>query len=125
VIPTGLHADEDRVLLRAVLTNLFGNAWKFTSKRTNARIEIGRTIDGSETVFFVKDNGAGFEMKSAEKLFTAFQRLHRQDEFSGTGVGLATVQRIIAGHGGQISAEGHPGQGATFFFTLPLRSTTP
>ena len=121
VIHGGLRAVGDRVLLRAVLANLLGNAWKFTSKRANARIEMDKTIgDAGTTVFFVKDNGAGFEMKSAEKLFSAFQRLHSQDEFPGTGVGLATVQRIIARHGGQIWAKSHPGQGATFFFTLPI-----
>jgi signal transduction histidine kinase len=128
VIHNGLHAVGDAVLLRAVLANLLGNAWKFTSKRANARIEVGKRADGhaGETVFFVKDNGAGFEMKNAEKLFSAFQRLHSQDEFPGTGVGLATVQRIIARHGGQIWAESHPGNGATFFFNLPAEpSATP
>jgi signal transduction histidine kinase len=124
VIHSGLRAVADRVLLRAVLANLLGNAWKFTSKCSNAHIEVGKmTGDGAETIFFVKDNGAGFEMKDAKKLFSAFQRLHAQDEFPGTGVGLATVQRIIARHGGQIWAESHPGQGATFFFTLPNRQS--
>jgi light-regulated signal transduction histidine kinase (bacteriophytochrome) len=119
VIHTGLRAVGDRVLLRAALANLFGNAWKFTSKRTSARIELGKVRgETGETIFFVKDNGTGFEMKGAEKLFGAFQRLHGQGDFPGTGVGLATVQRIVARHGGQIWAEGHPNQGATLFFTL-------
>jgi light-regulated signal transduction histidine kinase (bacteriophytochrome) len=120
VIHSGLWAVGDSVLLRAVLANLLGNAWKFTSKRADARIEVGKTREErGETAFFVKDNGAGFDMKSAEKLFGVFQRLHRQDEFPGTGVGLATVQRVIARHGGRIWAESQPRQGATFFFMLP------
>ena len=120
VIHKGLRAVGDRVLLRAVLTNLLGNAWKFTARRINARVEVGKVSDAaSGTVFFVKDNGAGFDMKSAEKLFGAFRRLHKQEEFPGTGVGLATVQRIIARHGGRIWAESYPDKGATLFFTLP------
>lgn len=120
VIHSGLHAIGDAVLLRAVLVNLLSNAWKFTSKRADSRIEVGKTQgEPGGTAFFVRDNGAGFEMKSAEKLFGVFQRLHRQDEFPGTGVGLATVQRIIARHGGRIWAKSSPGRGATFFFTLP------
>ena len=120
VVERGLRVVADRVLMRAALTNLAGNAWKFSSKCPSTRIEIGaRKGESRETVFFVKDNGAGFEMKHADKLFGAFQRLHRQQEFPGTGVGLATVQRIIARHGGRIWAESQPNQGATFFFTLP------
>ncbi len=120
VIQSGMRATGDGVLLRAALANLLGNAWKFTSKRADARIELGATKgERREIIFFVKDNGAGFEMKSADKLFSAFQRLHKQDDFPGTGVGLATVQRIIAKHGGRVWAEGVPGQGATFFFTIP------
>lgn len=119
IIPSGLRAVGDQVLLRAVLTNLLGNAWKFTSKRLDARIEFGKMEEPAlGPVFFVKDNGAGFEMKSAEKLFGVFQRLHKQDDFPGTGVGLATVQRIIVRHGGQIWAESHPGAETSFFFTL-------
>lgn len=114
-----LHAIGDRVLLRAVLTNLLSNAWKFTSKCTGGRIEVGKmTSPTGDRIFFVKDNGAGFDMKNAEKLFDPFQRLHTQAEFAGTGVGLATVQRIVARHGGRIWAESYPNQGATFFFTL-------
>jgi signal transduction histidine kinase len=121
VIEDGLGALGDPVLLRAVLTNLLSNAWKFTSQRPKARIEIGQ-VPGQRgnAVFFVKDNGAGFEMSRAAKLFGAFQRLHHQEEFPGTGIGLATVQRIIARHGGEIWAEAKPGQGATFCFSLPL-----
>jgi light-regulated signal transduction histidine kinase (bacteriophytochrome) len=119
VIDSGMRVLGDQALLRAALANLVGNAWKFTSKCAGARIEIGEQTDECETIFFVRDNGAGFDMKHAEKLFTVFERLHRQDEFPGAGVGLATVQRIISEHGGRIWAEGRPNQGATFFFTLP------
>jgi signal transduction histidine kinase len=124
VIPKGLSAVGDSTLLRAVLTNLLSNAWKFTSKQTPARIEMGKVPGQSgKTIFFVKDNGAGFEMKQARNLFRPFQRLHEQAEFPGTGVGLATVQRIIARHGGEIWAESEPGHGATFFFSLPAPTT--
>jgi light-regulated signal transduction histidine kinase (bacteriophytochrome) len=118
-IEGGMLAVGDLPLIRAVLTNLIGNAWKFTSKSTGPRIEIGKQSDECETIFFVRDNGAGFDMKQAEKLFVIFERLHKQEEFPGTGIGLATVKRIISKHGGRIWAEGHPNQGATFFFTLP------
>jgi signal transduction histidine kinase len=120
LIHRDLRVVGDATLLRGVLANLLGNAWKFTSKRADARIEVGKTREErGETILYVQDNGAGFEMKSAKKLFGVFQRLHSQDEFPGTGVGLATVQRIISKHGGRIWAESQPGQGATFFFTLP------
>jgi light-regulated signal transduction histidine kinase (bacteriophytochrome) len=120
VIHMGLRAMGDPALLRAVMTNLFENAWKFTAKRAKARIEFGqRAVESGRPVFFVRDNGAGFDMKYAAKLFGAFQRLHQQEDFPGTGVGLATVQRIVIRHGGRIWAEAHPDQGATFFFTLP------
>ena len=120
VIEPELHAFADRVLLRSVFENLLGNAWKFSSQRPRARIEVGVSgeSDGAP-IFFVRDNGAGFDMRHAERLFGVFQRLHRQDQFAGTGVGLATVERIIARHGGRIWAESTPDQGATFFFTLP------
>jgi signal transduction histidine kinase len=114
-IAPGLRADADRRLVAVALENLVGNAWKFTSKRTGARIEFGLDRDG---VFFVRDNGAGFDMAHAEKLFGAFQRLHRQSDYEGTGIGLATVQRVVQKHGGAIWAEAQIDRGATFFFTL-------
>jgi signal transduction histidine kinase len=117
VVAPGLHAPADAELLRIVLTNLLANAWKFTSKTPSARIEVG-SIDADQLVLFVRDNGAGFDMKDAARLFVAFKRLHSPKDFPGTGVGLATVQRVIARHGGRIWAEGATGRGATFFFTL-------
>jgi len=114
-----LKARGDPGLLQAVLENLLNNAWKFTSKREQAEIEFGSKSEKDETVYFIRDNGAGFDMTYAGKLFGAFQRLHAMTEYSGTGIGLATVQRIINRHGGRIWAEGAVDQGATFFFTLP------
>jgi light-regulated signal transduction histidine kinase (bacteriophytochrome) len=121
-IAPGLAAAGDPRLLRGALDNLLGNAWKFTGKTELARIEVGAAPSddpAKETVFFVRDNGAGFDMAHADRLFGAFQRLHGQAEFAGIGIGLASVQRIIARHGGRVWAEGVPGQGATFFFALP------
>ncbi len=118
VITPGLSANGDERLLRVVLENLLGNAWKFTSKHTQARIEFGATEVEGESAYFVRDNGAGFDMAYADKLFGAFQRLHRTTEFPGTGIGLATVQRIIHRHGGRVWGEGAVEQGATFYFTL-------
>jgi light-regulated signal transduction histidine kinase (bacteriophytochrome) len=120
-IEPGLIVWGDARLLRIVLDNLLGNAWKFTSKRPEARIEFGRQMQNGEPVYFVRDNGAGFDMAYAEKLFGAFQRLHDTSEFPGTGIGLATAQRIIHKHGGRIWAEGAVEQGATFYFTLEAR----
>lgn len=113
-----LQVDADPRLLRDVMENLLGNAWKYTAQKADARIEVGTRILEDETVYFVKDNGAGFDMKFADKLFLPFQRLHRADEFSGTGIGLATVERIIHRHGGKIWAEASVGEGTTFYFTL-------
>ncbi len=120
-IAPNLRANGDVALVRAVITNLIENAWKFTSKRANARIEIGEVADtdGSSRIFFVRDNGAGFDMRYVQKLFGVFQRLHGESEFPGNGIGLATVQRIISRHGGRVWAEGRVDHGATFFFTLP------
>lgn len=118
-IAPDLMVDGDPQLLRAVLENLLENAWKFTSDTPRAEIEVDQEVgDGGETVYFVRDNGAGFDMAFAGKLFSAFSRLHANDEFPGTGIGLATVQRIVQRHGGRIWAEAVPGEGATFRFTL-------
>jgi PAS domain S-box-containing protein len=117
-IEAGLKAKADSHLMQIALENLLGNAWKFTSKRIPAQIEFGTTPHNGTTAFFVRDNGAGFEPAYAGRMFGAFQRLHDTAEFPGTGVGLATVQRIIQRHGGSIWAEGKVGTGATFYFTL-------
>jgi len=117
-VEPGLSAKGDKTLLKAVLVNLSDNAWKFSSKEEQADIKVGQTIMDGEDVFFVKDNGVGFNMAYADKLFGAFQRLHGVDEFPGTGIGLASVQRIVSRHGGRIWAESEVGKGATFYFTL-------
>jgi len=118
VIRKGLVTQGDPELLRALFENLLGNAWKFTSKSKKTRIEFGITKNGNKTTYFINDNGAGFDMTYADKLFGAFQRLHEISEFPGTGIGLATVLRIINRHGGNIWAEGAVNKGATFYFTL-------
>jgi signal transduction histidine kinase len=117
-IDPDLVVDGDRTLLQLVLQNLLGNAFKFTARATPARIELRRASDRGTPTFVVRDNGAGFDMRFADRLFGLFQRFHAQREFPGTGVGLATVQRIVHRHGGRIWAESQPGQGATFSFTL-------
>jgi light-regulated signal transduction histidine kinase (bacteriophytochrome) len=118
VVPDELAAEGDVRLLRGLLENLLSNAWKFTGQRAVARIEVGITKAAGERAYFVRDDGAGFDMAYAGKLFGAFQRLHSATEFQGTGIGLATVQRIVHRHGGRIWAESEVGRGATFFFTL-------
>jgi light-regulated signal transduction histidine kinase (bacteriophytochrome) len=119
VIAPNLHASADPHLIRTVLENLLGNACKFASKRPVARVEFGAMEREGATVYFVRDNGAGFDMAYAQKLFSPFERLHGPSEFPGSGIGLATVQRIIQRHGGVVSAESRPNEGATFYFTLP------
>jgi signal transduction histidine kinase len=114
-----LPARGDPRLLSQVIGNLVGNAWKFTARKERGRIEIGSTpgADGSP-VFFVRDNGAGFDMAHASRMFDAFQRMHTSTEFEGTGIGLAIVHRVVARHGGSIWADAAPQQGASFYFTL-------
>jgi signal transduction histidine kinase len=117
-IQDGIKANADARLIRGVLENLLGNAWKFTSRQPQPRIEFGCREDAGKRVYFVRDNGAGFDMRYVGKLFGAFQRLHKVEEFEGTGIGLATVQRIVTRHGGSVWVEAELGKGATFFFTL-------
>lgn len=121
-IEDGLLAQGDGRLIKVVLENLLGNAWKFTAHQEAAKICVGQNLDQAGLrVFFVRDNGVGFDMAYADKLFMPFQRLHAVKDFAGTGVGLATVSRVVERHGGRIWADAKPGQGAAFFFTLPLR----
>jgi len=117
-VQPGLLVEGDRTLLRVMLENLLGNAWKYTSKRPDAQIEFGCSGVGPDAVYCVADNGEGFDMRFADRLFGVFQRLHSSSEFPGTGVGLATVQRIVRRHGGRVWAESEPGRGSRFYFTL-------
>jgi light-regulated signal transduction histidine kinase (bacteriophytochrome) len=118
VVADGLVADADPPLLEVVLTNLLANAWKFTGKTAAARIEVGALAGATPPVFFVRDNGAGFDPAHTAKLFGTFERLHTASDFEGIGIGLATVKRIVQRHGGRAWAEGEVGQGATFYFTI-------
>jgi signal transduction histidine kinase len=117
-VEEGLTAKADPGLVAIALENLLGNAWKFTSKRPEARIEVGRSVSEGCTAFFVRDDGAGFDPAQAAKLFQPFERLHTQSDFGGTGIGLAIVNRIASRHGGRVWAEAAVGVGATFFFTI-------
>jgi signal transduction histidine kinase len=106
-------------LLESLMENLLSNAWKFSSGVAEARIEVGVRVDaGGTAIYYVRDNGAGFDMHYADNLFSPFRRMHGEREFPGTGIGLSTVQRIVERHGGRVWAEAEPGRGATFFFTL-------
>jgi light-regulated signal transduction histidine kinase (bacteriophytochrome) len=111
----------DPRLLRIAFENLLGNAWKYTARTEQPRVHVGHETRASEIVYFVRDNGVGFDMAYAAKLFVPFQRLHTESEFAGTGIGLVTVQRIIARHGGRIWADAKPAAGATFYFTLGVQ----
>jgi light-regulated signal transduction histidine kinase (bacteriophytochrome) len=113
-----VNVDADPHLLQIVLENLLGNAWKFTGKRADAVVEFGSEYVGDEICYYIRDNGAGFDMNYASKLFGVFQRLHPESEFQGTGIGLATVKRIVSRHGGRVWGVGEVGRGATFYFTL-------
>jgi len=117
-IADGVVANGDERMLRAVMENLIGNAWKFTGKQPHARIEVGVADDNGRPAYFVRDNGAGFDPAHAAKMFRPFQRLHSEKEFSGTGIGLATVSKIVQRHGGRVWAEGEPERGATIYFTV-------
>jgi signal transduction histidine kinase len=118
VAPVKIVANADARLLQIVLENLLRNAWKYTSRHDHARIELGQDISNGRVVYFVKDDGNGFDPRSADRLFQPFQRLHSSAEFPGNGIGLATVRRIIQRHGGEVWAEGGIEKGATFYFTL-------
>jgi signal transduction histidine kinase len=117
-VASGLVANGDPGLFRLMLENLIRNAWKFTSKRKNARIEFGQMEKNGRPCFFIKDNGVGFDEKDSEELFKPYKRLHSQQEFKGSGIGLAIVKRIVNRHGGEIWAEGEKDKGATFYFYL-------
>jgi signal transduction histidine kinase len=118
-VQDGMLAQADSRLMTSVLTNLIGNAWKFSAKTPSARIEVGSQAGAEgETVFFVRDNGPGFDMANAGKLFQVFERLDSTSQFEGTGIGLATVKQVVEMHQGRVWAESAPGQGATFYFAI-------
>lgn len=119
VIKPNLMVYGDPGLLEIAMQNLIGNAWKYSGKKEHAHIEIESMNRGGSQVIYIRDNGAGFPMEKVDRLFIPLQRLHSHDDFPGTGIGLATVQRIVHRHGGKIWAEGRKGEGATFYFTLP------
>src|SRR5439155_25615131 len=118
VVQPGVRAVGDPNLLRVVMDNLLGNAWKYTGRTANARVEFGMTEREGERVYYVRDNGAGYDPAYAGKLFKPFQRLHRPDEFDGHGIGLATVLRVVSRHGGRVWSNGQVDKGATFYFTV-------
>ena len=120
-IEPGMLVRADPTLMHLVLENLLSNAWKFTGKKDSTRIEFGQGADANGYHFFIRDNGAGFDPRYATRMFEPFSRMHPRDEFEGTGVGLATVRRILARHGGEIRAESKVGEGATFYFSLGSR----
>jgi len=117
-IEPGMNTHGDPTLLRLVLENLLGNAWKYTARCKKAHIVFASTVQDGKRAYVVRDNGAGFDMRSAERLFGLFQRLHSANDFPGTGVGLASVKRIVIRHGGDVWADAEPGRGAAFHFTL-------
>jgi light-regulated signal transduction histidine kinase (bacteriophytochrome) len=117
-VVNGLQANGDRRLLGVLLQNLLQNAWKFSARNPQPRVEFGITQTEGKTAYYVRDNGIGFDMAYVNKLFTPFQRLHAKEQFEGTGIGLATVQRVIKRHGGKVWAEGAVDKGATFYFSL-------
>lgn len=118
IVTPQLLVNGDRQLIQILMRNLLENAWKYTSKCPNARIEVGFVTENGKKAYFVKDNGAGFEMKYADRLFLPFQRLHSDQEYAGNGIGLSIVQRIVQRHGGEVWAKAKVGEGATFYFTL-------
>lgn len=123
-IGDGITSTGDPKLIKVVLENLLGNAWKYTAGKADAVIRFGVNVSGGGHVYFVRDNGVGFDRSQAEKIFIPFYRLHNKEEFAGFGIGLATVKRIIQRHGGRIWAKGETGEGATFFFTLSPAGVT-
>ena len=122
-IESNMEVYADASLLRVVMSNLLSNAWKYTSKSSAAVIKVGKTTNDREPAIYVQDNGVGFDEQNADKLYLTFQRMHGGDEFQGSGIGLATVKRIIQRHAGRVWAESRPGEGATFYFSLPPKDT--